>query len=213
MGASSMLQQASGQGRVHMHIAAHHRRLGGNNRDRVSPFSQHSSCSSDSFDDPAFASVPSHELSYMPPAGSEWCPLVSGTNTPLQPSAGVPVSSYAYAQQELGTSRRHPLDPSPLRSSSNPSDVSSPIQHQQQQHGSMPFPTDDGTDLGIYIQEQLQHISPARGNSGVDESLGGGRQGSSNLLGGQRTGRLGSDTPVGLQGKENGEVPEHRLRE
>ncbi|EER02042.1 hypothetical protein Pmar_PMAR024363 [Perkinsus marinus ATCC 50983] len=80
MGASSMLQQASGQGRVHMHIAAHHRRLGGNNRDRVSPFSQHSSCSSDSFDDPAFASVPSHELSYMPPAGSE-CNLLGGQRT------------------------------------------------------------------------------------------------------------------------------------
>ncbi|KAF4723304.1 dual specificity protein kinase yak1, partial [Perkinsus olseni] len=88
-----------------MHIAAHHRRLGGNNRDRVSPFSQHSSCSSDSFDDPAFAGVPSHELSYMPPAGSEWCPLVSVSNTPQQPSAAAGFATYGgpiFPQQEGG---------------------------------------------------------------------------------------------------------------
>ncbi|KAF4754744.1 dual specificity protein kinase yak1 [Perkinsus olseni] len=221
LGTSSMLQQASGQGRVHMHIAAHHRRLGGNNRDRVLPFSQHSSCSSDSFDDPAFAGVPSHELSYMPPAGSEWCPLVSGSNTPQQPSAAAGFASYGgpiYPPQEggiQGINRRNCLDPSPLRSS-NPCDVTSPLQQQQQPPGSIPLPADDGTDLGIYIQEQLQHISPARGGSGVEAGV---RQnsleekqsssnhpplGSSHPQHPQRTVRQSGDAPVVSYGKEGG---------
>ncbi|KAF4679762.1 dual specificity protein kinase yak1, partial [Perkinsus olseni] len=213
LGTSSMLQQvASGQGRVHMHIAAHHRRLGGNNRDRVSPFSQHSSCSSDSFDDPAFAGVPSHELSYMPPAGSEWCPLVSGSNTPQQPSAAAGFASYGvpiHLQQEGGMqgnpNRRNCLDPS----------------------GSIPFPADDGTDLGIYIQEQLHHISPARGVSGVEAGV---RQnsleerqsssnhpppfGSSHPQHPQRAVRPSGDAPVVSYGKEGGGGPEgldHRV--
>lgn len=133
--------QASGQGRVHMHIAAHHRRLGGNNRDRVSPFSQHviymayyyyylfysprarvtASTIQRSLASPRMNLVICHQ---RVPNGSSLpmgmgvlpyrCPLVSGTNTPLQPSAGVPVSSYAYAQQELGELMVTPIVVSPL---------------------------------------------------------------------------------------------------
>ncbi|KAF4700514.1 dual specificity protein kinase yak1 [Perkinsus olseni] len=116
--------------------------------------------------------------------------------------------------------RRNNLDPSPSRSS-NPCDVTSPLQQQQQPPGSIPFPADDGTDLGIYIQEQLQHISPARGGSGVEA---GARQNSleekqcsSNLpppLGSphpqhpQRAARQSGDAPMVAYGKESGGGPE-----